>query len=61
MSFDLSARESTKKVFDVLIPFEQGDVFRQRIGLKWKEFLSLNPFRAGRCLSTWMAKTGSTE
>ena len=29
MSFDLSARESTKKVFDVLIPFEQGDVFRR--------------------------------
>ena len=39
--------------FDVSIPFEQGDVFRQeQYQLVLLLLLSLNPFRAGRCLST---------
>ena len=38
---------------NVSIPFEQGDVFRLN-GRKTEKFkyLSLNPFRSGRCLST---------
>ncbi len=35
----------------VLIPFEQGDVFR-RCDKGFSDKESLNPFRAGRCLST---------
>ena len=37
----------------VSIPFEQGDVFRQSTKKQFdKSILCLNPFRAGRCLST---------
>ena len=37
----------------VSIPFEQGDVFRLSVSFKFRYLLQrLNPFRAGRCLST---------
>ena len=36
----------------VSIPFEQGDVFRQHLKRQTQRSLGLNPFRAGRCLST---------
>ena len=36
----------------VSIPFEQGNVFRQTITRNWSKKRSLNPFRAGQCLST---------
>ena len=36
----------------VSIPFEQGDVFRLTRRLDEKVQKGLNPFRAGRCLST---------
>ena len=52
MSFDLKQQlEQVEQA--VSIPFEQGDVFRQY--LLWKLaaiWECLNPFRAGRCLST---------
>ena len=35
----------------VSIPFEQGDVFRHSLVINWGKWC-LNPFRAGRCLST---------
>ena len=43
----------------VSIPFEQGDVFRHYIGTVTSDDNGLNPFRAGRCLSTfwhWLFK-----
>ena len=36
----------------VSIPFEQGDVFRHETGVIIVKKTGLNPFRAGRCLST---------
>ena len=51
MSFDIN----WGKWYDlriVSIPFEQGDVFRQIHLLSIKLLKGLNPFRAGRCLST---------
>ena len=52
MSFDLQ-HSKCHQLKSVSIPFEQGDVFRQR--LVFNSGLcsyGLNPFRAGRCLST---------
>ena len=52
MSFD-TAKSCGFTSVEVSIPFEQGDVFRQNG--KADNILtgkSLNPFRAGRCLST---------
>ena len=52
MSFDENAVDSVG-VWSVSIPFEQGDVFRQIEPCKIANMLvCLNPFRAGRCLST---------
>ena len=52
MSFDRSMSRTTQTI-KVSIPFEQGDVFRpsEDITTTCRD-LRLNPFRAGRCLST---------
>ena len=52
MSFD-NQFPTRLTTLTVSIPFEQGDVFRQLNDLfKFHCSLRLNPFRAGRCLST---------
>ena len=53
MSFDNQDGSDFVITLPVSIPFEQGDVFRQLplFVRKWKR-VGLNPFRAGRCLST---------
>ena len=50
--FRLSCRDGLATDGCVSIPFEQGDVFRLRQA-QTLEKGSLNPFRAGRCLSTY--------
>ena len=45
-------RHYIEEVLHVSIPFEQGDVFRLFNGLEQAIANCLNPFRAGRCLST---------
>ncbi len=53
MSFDHLRSELLDMLEDVSIPFEQGDVFRPKRKTKDEQYpLGLNPFRAGRCLST---------
>ena len=55
MSFDHLRSELLDMLEDVSIPFEQGDVFRPKRKTKDEQYpLGLNPFRAGRCLSTYM-------
>ena len=53
MSFDTLKDVSETAKSCVSIPFEQGNVFRHNY---WsgvhQEMESLNPFRAGQCLST---------
>ena len=40
---------------EVSIPFEQGDVFRHQVRqITAIRMMGLNPFRAGRCLSTYV-------
>ena len=52
MSFD-EFEQVNKLLCAVSIPFEQGDVFRRKFDLpEVSELPRLNPFRAGRCLST---------
>ena len=53
MSFDEGLESYATEWKKVSIPFEQGDVFRQmeESGIT-SEVICLNPFRAGRCLST---------
>ena len=52
MSFD-SIFQQIGKATNVSIPFKQGDVFRQVQMVKlFILLMRLNPFRAGRCLST---------
>ena len=58
MSFDSTTYVYSFIIIYVSIPFEQGDVFRQYyICLFVHYYLRLNPFRAGRCLSTTMVFT----
>ena len=45
----------------VSIPFEQGDVFRQEAIERRSTEFGLNPFRAGRCLSTKYLRTNYVE
>ena len=53
MSFDELPRATPTDFLIVSIPFEQGDVFRlMKITVSSKNVERLNPFRAGRCLST---------
>ena len=52
MSFDLHISAIFKCNSCVSIPFEQGDVFRLNAPVKTVQQIGLNPFRAGRCLST---------
>ena len=53
MSFDGTEVKNLKQAKRVSIPFEQGDVFRQTESLRLEAIKDrLNPFRAGRCLST---------
>ena len=53
MSFDTVSENLVTVTLSVSIPFEQGDVFRQSTKKQFdKSILCLNPFRAGRCLST---------
>ena len=42
----------TKSISHVSIPLEQGGVFRPGDIPNYEDEYSLNPFRAGRCLST---------
>ena len=58
MSFDKETAKSLGYSSIVSIPFEQGDVFRplmRKCNYNLKR--RLNPFRAGRCLSTYMLKS----
>ena len=58
MSFDNYGKFWFKWFLRVSIPFEQGDVFRQYIAVViMYHFKGLNPFRAGRCLSTQLYAT----
>ena len=53
MSFDSIQAKIIEREGDVSIPFEQGDVFRQKYQRRFiMATFCLNPFRAGRCLST---------
>ena len=53
MSFDKRKDYGISSIFYVSIPFEQGDVFRQQSEFYLAPiYKCLNPFRAGRCLST---------
>ena len=53
MSFDGYRLGQVVRLADVSIPFEQGDVFRPKLNEMVGRILQgLNPFRAGRCLST---------
>ena len=53
MSFDRDVQVAENEATRVSIPFEQGDVFRHNsINLSYLKKKCLNPFRAGRCLST---------
>ena len=55
MSFDITSAQKIN-LKSVSIPFEQGDVFRLMFGLgQAVRSIGLNPFRAGRCLSTYGA------
>ena len=54
MSFDSSCYILNENYSRVSIPFVQGDVFRLSVSFKFRcSLLRLNPFRAGRCLSTY--------
>ena len=57
MSFDAKSVGHNDLTSAVSIPFEQGDVFRPVKTTALRKKMGLNPFRAGRCLST-SAKIG---
>ena len=57
MSFDYYVYQNFIQQYYVSIPFDQGNVFRHLLCLvSTTQFVGLNPFRAGRCLSTEFLK-----
>ena len=60
--FRRDRQQTLAKGVTVSIPFEQGDVFRPKTDyVTISHVVCLNPFRAGRCLSTYTADTRTAE